>query len=290
MRADGLLLLDSWLVFSYTGQSHSATVQQFMKAIILSAGQGKRLLPLTATTPKCLLPVDGSRPALEIQLQTLAACGIQRATVMTGFGADKVEHFLAGRRLPQIAVTTRFNPFFAVSNNLATCWTAIPEMTEDFVLLNGDTLFEPAVLERLLLAPFAAIRLAIDRKPSYDEDDMKVSIRHERLLAAVGKTLSPAVVHGESIGLMTVRASGVSAFRAALEQAMRDPRGLQRWYLSVIDSLAASSLVEVASIEGLWWTETDTPDDLAEAQTHFSSQPARCSACETAAPVGEPSR
>ena len=288
MSADSLILLDSWLVFSYTGQTNSATVQQPMKAIILSAGQGKRLLPLTAATPKCLLPVDGSRPALEIQLRTLAACGIQRATVMVGFGADKVEHFLARCPLPEIEVTTRFNPFFALSNNLATCWTAIPEMTEDFVLLNGDTLFEPAVLERLLRAPFAAVSLAIDRKPSYDEDDMKVSIRHERTLAAVGKTLPPAVVHGESIGLMTFRASGVPAFRVALEKAMRDPTALQRWYLSVIDALAHSSLVEVTSIEGLWWAETDTPEDLAEVRAYFSSQQAALSAFATAAPVGEP--
>ena len=259
-----------------------------MKAIILSAGQGKRLLPLTETTPKCLLPVDGSRPALEIQLRTLAACGIQRATVMVGFGADKVEQFLDRCPLPEIEVTIRFNPFFAISNNLVTCWIAISEMTEDFVLLNGDTLFEPAVLERLLLAPFAAVSLAIDRKPSYDDDDMKVSIRHKRTLAAVGKTLSPAAVHGESIGLMTFRATGVHAFRVALETAMRDPIALQRWYLSVIDSMAKSSMVEVTSIEGLWWTETDTPEDLADVRAYFSSPQATRSAFETAAPVGDP--
>ena len=259
-----------------------------MKAIILSAGQGKRLLPLTEKTPNCLLPVDGSRPALEIQLRTLVACGIQRATVMTGFGVDKVEQFLARCPLPEIEVTCRFNPFFAVSNNLATCWMAIPEMTEDFILLNGDTLFEPAVLERLLLAPFAAVSLAIDRKPSYDADDMKVSIRRERTLAAVGKKLSPAVVHGESIGLMTFRATGVHAFRVALEKAMRDPTALQRWYLSVIDSMTHSSMVEVASIEGLWWAETDTPEDLADVRAYFSSQRATLAAFETAAPVGEP--
>ncbi len=259
-----------------------------MKAIILSAGQGKRLLPLTETTPKCLLPVDGGRPALEIQLRTLAACGIQHATVMVGFGADKVEQFLARCPLPEIEVTSRFNPFFAISNNLATCWTAIPEMTEDFILLNGDTLFEPAVLERLLLAPSAAVSLAIDRKPSYDDDDMKVSIRRERTLAAVGKNLSPAVVHGESIGLMTFRATGVRVFRVALEKAMRDPTALQRWYLSVIDSMANSSMVEVASIEGLWWAEIDTPEDLADVRAYFSSQRTTFAAFETAAPVGEP--
>ena len=259
-----------------------------MKAIILSAGQGKRLLPLTETTPKCLLPVDGERPALEIQLRGLAACGIQHATIMVGFGADKVEDFLSTCALPEISVTTRFNPFFEVSNNLATCWTAIPEMTENFILLNGDTLFEPTVLERLLLAPFAPVTLAINKKHAYDDDDMKVSIHRDRTLAAVGKTLPPAVVHGESIGLMTFRANGVPAFRDALEAAMRESEALQRWYLSVIDSMADSSMVEVASIEGLWWAETDTPEDLTQVQAHFAAQSARLTAFDTVSSVGEP--
>ena len=244
-----------------------------MKAIILSAGQGKRLLPLTETTPKCLLAVDGDRPALEVQLRVLAACGIRRATVMTGFGAATVEDFLAGCRLPDIDVTTRFNPFFAVSNNLATCWTALPEMTGDFVLLNGDTLFEPAVLDRLLRAPTAPITLAVNRKAAYDADDMKVTVHPDRRLAAVGKTLAPETVHGESIGLMTFRGRGVSAFRAALDSALRDQAALNRWYLSVIHDLAATLPVSVCFIEGLWWAETDTPADLAEVRAHFAHLP-----------------
>ena len=264
-----------------------------MKAIILSADQGKRLLPLTETTPKCLLSVDADRPALEIQLHALAECGIQQATIMVGFGAEKVESFLATCPVRGIDITIRYNPFFAVSNNLATCWTAIPEMHADFLLLNGDTLFEPAVLQRLLRAPSAPIVLAIDRKAVYDADDMKVSMRDERNLTAVGKTLPPAQVHGESIGLMRFRASGAEAFRTALETAMHEPASLQRWYLSVIDTLADSSLVEVASIEGLWWAEIDTPEDLAQVRAHFAPRQATLSSYETASldetpsPVGE---
>lgn len=264
-----------------------------MKAIILSAGQGKRLLPLTETTPKCLLSIDADKPALEIQLQALAECGIQHAAIMVGFGAEKVESFLATCPVRGIDITTRYNPFFAVSNNLATCWTAIPEMHGDFLLLNGDTLFEPSVLQRLLMAPSAPIVLAIDRKAEYDEDDMKVSVRDEHRLMAVGKRLPPSQVNGESIGLMRFRASGAEAFRTALETAMREPASLQRWYLSVIDALADSSRVEVASIEGLWWAEIDTPEDLAQVRAHFEPQQATLGSYEAeppdeaVSPIGE---
>lgn len=241
-----------------------------MKAVILSAGQGQRLLPLTADLPKCLLPVDTECTVLELQLRTLARCGIRRVTVVVGFGAEKVEHFLDTHPIEGLEIHTRYNPFFATSNNLATCWLAIPEMTEDFVLLNGDTLFEPEVLHRLLVSPKAPVTLAIDQKAEYDEDDMKVALNGGRRLKAVGKTLPAPTVNGESIGLMTFRGQGIAAFRAALDAAIRDPAALHRWYLSVINSMAGVGLVETASIQGLWWAEIDTPADLTKARAYFA--------------------
>ena len=151
-----------------------------MKAIILSAGQGKRLLPLTREEPKCLLPIDNQRLVLELQLGALEHCGIERATVMIGFGAARVEQFLARYLTRRLQIHTRYNPFFETSNNLATCWLAIPEMTEDFILLNGDTVFEPSVLQQLLTSPEAPVTLTIDQKDTaYDDDDMKVSLNEE---------------------------------------------------------------------------------------------------------------
>ncbi|MGH7961501.1 MAG: sugar phosphate nucleotidyltransferase [Candidatus Binatia bacterium] len=239
---------------------------------MLSAGQGRRLQPLTAERPKCLLSVDADRSVLELQLDALARCGIRQATIMVGFGAEKVEDFLATYPHNGLVVRTRYNPFFETSNNLATCWLAIPEMTEDFVLLNGDTLFETEVLRLLLASPEAPVTLAINQKAEYDEDDMKVMLDGGRRLKAVGKTLPAAKVHGESIGLMRFRGQGVSAFRAALDAAIRAPGALHRWYLSVLDSMASAGLVETASIKGHWWAEIDTPEDLALTRAYCARE------------------
>lgn len=241
------------------------------KAIILSAGQARRLLPLTESVPKCLLPIDDERTILELQLEALAECGLEQVIVMVGFGADQVEALLATRRPDGLDIQTRYNPFFEASNNLATCWLAGPEMTEDFVLLNGDTLFEAQVLERLLHAPSAPVTLAIDRKDEYDDDDMKVSLNGGRQLLAVGKTLAAEETDGESIGLMVFRDSGVDAFRTALNRAIRHKAALQRWYLSVIDTIAKSGLVETSCIAGLWWAEVDILDDLIQARSSFKA-------------------
>jgi choline kinase len=237
-----------------------------MRAIVLSAGQGKRLLPLTAELPKCLLRLDGERSLLEFQLATLARCGIKGVTVVAGFGAERVERFLAETAVPGLAVDLVYNPFYAVSDNLATCWVVREAMREDFLLLNGDTLFEPTVLRRLLGTPPAPITVTIDHKPGYDEDDMKVSLDDDGRLVAIGKALKPERVHGESIGLLLFRGRGVGLFRSAVEHAMRRPEALRSWYLSVIDGLAAEGEVATASIRGMWWREIDSPEDLEEAR------------------------
>ena len=151
-----------------------------MKAVVLSAGQGKRLLPLTEENPKCLLAVRGDEPILGWQLAALARAGIERAVVVIGFGAERVEAWLAANPVPGLACETLINPFYRSSDNLISCWLARGAMSDDFLLLNGDTIFEDAVLARVLDAPPAPIALAIDHKPTYDDDDMKVSLDSQR--------------------------------------------------------------------------------------------------------------
>jgi choline kinase len=241
-----------------------------VKAVVLSAGQGKRLLPLTLEQPKCLLRVRDDETILGWQLRGLARCGVERAVVVTGFGADRVEDELAARPVPGLAVETLYNPFYGMSDNLMTCWLARAAMHDDFLLRNGDTLFEDAVLARLLETPSAPVTVTIDRKARYDEDDMKVALDARGRLAAVDKALPPEMVSAESIGLLAFRGSGPKLFVDALERAVRDAAAMRRWYLSVVSQLARATAVETASIEGLWWREVDAPADLEAARRELS--------------------
>ena len=230
------------------------------KAIILSAGQGRRLSPLTDTRPKCLIDLSG-KSVLHWQLLHLKAAGLTEVVVVTGFGAEAVEEEIAQIALPDMTVRTLFNPFYGLTDNLATCWLAREEMRGAFLLLNGDTLFEPAIASRLLQAPASAVTVTVDRKTAYDADDMKVLTEGSRLLA-IGKTI-PAF-DAESIGFLRFSAEGAAAFVRTVEKIMRSPEGLKRWYLSVINEMAqAGDEVSVASIEGLGWAEMDFPEDVA---------------------------
>lgn len=238
-----------------------------MKAIILSAGRGSRLLPLTETRPKCLLPI-GTTTVLGRQLDTLEAGGISEAIVVTGFMVGLVEAEIA-RRTGPMQVTPFFNPFFQVADNLASCWMVRGHMDEDFVLINGDTLFEAALLGDVLASPAQPVQVTIDHKPSYDTDDMKVSLEGTRL-RAIGKNIAAADTHAESIGFLRFMGEGTAMFRAKLEQMMRTQEGVSAWFLEAIDALAdTTGQVGTLSIQGRRWNELDTVADYEALDRNF---------------------
>jgi choline kinase len=145
------------------------------------------------------------------------------------------------------------------------------EFTGSVLTLNGDTLIEPGIVERLVSAPPADITVTIDRKSSYDEDDMKVVTQDDRLLA-IGKKLDMAGVTGESIGFLRYSARGAAAFVAEIERTMRTLEGTRLWYLSAIHRLAgAGTNIRTVSIEGLDWAELDFPADLEECRAIAAS-------------------
>ena len=138
-------------------------------------------------------------------------------------------------------------------------------MNEDFVLLNGDTLFEAPIMQRLLEAPAHPVTLVTDHKPNYDDDDMKVSLDGGRLVK-IGKDLAAETVNGESIGMLLFRGEGPALFRAAIEETLRDQSARKKWYLSVIDEMAQSMPVWTCSVDGFQWCEVDYPADLEQAE------------------------
>lgn len=234
-------------------------------AIILSAGQGKRLLPYTETMPKCLLPLNG-RSVLEWQLSALAANGFRKATVVTGFRSEMVEAQLRVRPDDGLVTEVLFNPFFEVADNLGSCYMARSVMLDGpFAIINGDTLFPSSLLARARAQANGEITVTIDRKERYDEDDMKVSCSGARL-QAIGKRLGADIANAESIGMLFFSGEGGRIFADAVMAALRQPAGLKQWYLSVIDRLASLGReIRVADIAGETWCEIDFPCDLVTA-------------------------
>ncbi len=244
-----------------------------MKAIILSAGRGSRLLPLTDDRPKCLLPA-GARTVLGTQIDTLNQAGVKDFVVVTGFLPHLVEAEIAHLNEDifggEARIRTLYNPFYKIADNLASCWMARGEMTEDFIVLNGDTLFELEIAKRVLAGPdHNAIQVTVDIKDDYDSDDMKVSLEGERL-TAIGKTLLSTESDAESIGMLRFVGLGRTLFTDQLEMMMRTPEGVESWYLKAIHALAKDgAVINTCSIKGMKWAELDTPEDFENVTMLF---------------------
>lgn len=234
-----------------------------MKAIILSAGQGSRLGHLTDDQPKCLIEFGG-RSLLDRQLDTLAANGVDDVVVVTGFRDFKVDATIARRHCGP-RVRTVFNPFFHVSDNLGSLYMVCDELVGDCLVWNGDTLVSNALMARVLANHGQDICVTIDRKPDYDDDDMKVIVDDDGRLRAIGKRISEGV-NAESIGLLAFRKGGAERFAEAIDRAMRTREGTTVWFLRVIHHLAQDSVVGTLDIKGEQWGEVDYPEDIAPAE------------------------
>ncbi|HET7708150.1 MAG TPA: phosphocholine cytidylyltransferase family protein [Sphingomicrobium sp.] len=233
-----------------------------MKAIILSAGQGSRLGHLVDHGPKCLIDFNG-RSLLDRQLDTLVASGVNEAVVVTGFRDDTIEAAIAARSGGP-NVRTVFNPFYKVADNLGSLFIARHELEGDCLVWNGDTLVSQALMARVLGNDRDGICVTIDRKESYDADDMKV-VEEGGRLKEIGKRIKSGV-NAESIGLLAFRGGGAEQFRQAIERAMRTSEGTTIWYLRVIHQIAQQADVWAFDISGEEWGEVDFPEDVETAR------------------------
>ena len=247
-----------------------------MKIVILGAGQGKRLLPLTVDVPKALLDIHG-RSLIARQIDAFLECGLREFVVVTGFGAEVMETALEALAAKLgVEIRTVFNPFYAVADNLASCWMARAEMDGDFVQVNGDTLFRADLVRKLLKTADGDATAAINRKARYDGDDMKVMLDGDRL-TEIGKTLPLEAVDAEAIGLYVFRGKGPGLYRQVLERAMREPAGLKQWFPAAVGQLAKLTEVKAADVSAYEWSEVDFPVDLQAARAMAAAwdQPVR---------------
>lgn len=228
-----------------------------MKAIILAAGLGSRLLPLTADRPKCLVPVGG-RTILEHQLVALDGAGVSDVTVVGGYRFERLAAFVeslpAGLR-PELI----FNPFYGVSSSIGSVWAARHLLGQRFLLLNGDTIHAARPFADAIRRLPDGLSLMIEPAPRPAADDMRVRAGFGRVLA-VGKGLRPA--RHRSAGIVACTDPSGGGYAAALERTISAPGGDQRFHHDVIDLLARQLRVSAVALDPGCFHEIDSPADI----------------------------
>lgn len=239
-------------------------------ALILAAGLGSRLRPLTDTTPKCLLDVGG-KTILARQLERVAAAGIRRAVVVTGYLGDLVEAHLRGAA-QSLEVVTAPNPDYATTGNCMSVLAARGAVaTGGVVICDGDVVLTGDALSRLVADPSASA-LLLDRETPLGGEEMKALVDGAGGVRRLAKELDPAACAGESIGIQKVSGPALPIFWATLE-AMRSAGDTQGYYEDAFQRMIAAGVsFRTVPIGHHEWTEIDDLADLEDARARFGGR------------------
>ncbi|MBU3077416.1 NTP transferase domain-containing protein [Sphingomonas quercus] len=232
-----------------------------LHAVLLCAGLGSRLLPLTADRPKCLIEVGG-RTILDHQVSALRAAGIEAITVVGGYRIDRLEAYLGERWNAAERPELVFNPFYAISSSIGSVWAARGRLSGPFCLLNGDTIYDPALIADGLSRLAEGLNLFVEPVAAPALDDMLVRVEEDRVLA-VAKDLPATMARHRSLGFIAANAADGAGYLPMLERVLREVEGAQSFHHAVVDRLARDRVVHAVPFAGGLWNEIDRPEDMA---------------------------
>ena len=231
-----------------------------MKAIIMAAGIGSRLKKQLGSQPKCCTQF-GEELLIERMLRILAEKGIKDVALVLGYQSEVVIGRLRGK------TTARFyiNPFFNVTNSIASLWFAREELDgqDDIVMLNGDLFFEPGLLDVVLGATDDVVMFADPRR--VQEADYRFGYDHG-LLRRYGKNLKPDESTGEYIGIAKLRRAFIGTFRAGLEVLVAAQQHTLWWEDVLYNLCATLRPIHIVEVSEAFWAEVDYIEDYERIQ------------------------
>jgi choline kinase len=232
-----------------------------MKGLVLAAGPGRRLQPLTAGLPKTLLPLADGQTILDLALSNLRSVGIKEVVVVAGFAAERVEEQLpALERRHGMQLELIVNDRAEEWNNAYSLWLARHAFEDGALLVNGDTAHPVAVEERLLAAQRADVLLAVDDEKRLGSEEMKIVLSEDGKLRRISKGVDPATAVGEYIGVALIQPTAARPLADALEATWR--RDPSVYYEDGFQEFADRG-GQVGSVE---WVEVDDQADLERAR------------------------
>ncbi len=231
-----------------------------MKAVILAAGTGNRLIHLTRELPKALVEVHG-KPLINYAIDFAGKLDCRETLVVGGFYFEKLKKHLGGEKRP---ITLLENPDY-LKGNIFTLLKALPGLDEDFLLMNVDHIYPHALARRInaAKADLTAVTAFVDFDRPLCEDDMKVLTADPQTIARISKSLSE--FDGGYIGMTYVPRAKLDIYKqVALRTARENDGAVVEHILQAL--IREGEPVRIFSATGIRWLEVDNLQDLKNAR------------------------
>ncbi|HIG53472.1 MAG TPA: phosphocholine cytidylyltransferase family protein [Candidatus Handelsmanbacteria bacterium] len=235
-----------------------------MKAIIMAAGVGSRIQGVVHNKPKCLIETNGQSLISRI-VEMLQHKGIHDITVITGYKSELIREEMGSN------VRYFHNPFYRVTNSIASLWLAKDLLADDdLILMNADLYFEEGVLDIAIAQDETAVMLSDSTR--IDDADFRFGV-DGRCIRKTGNKLTNAETDCEYVGIVRISKNFINAFKNRLEK-MVSSRDMNNWWEGVLYSFIEERMdIFHQDVEGIFWTEVDTPADYKRLTDRTSPLP-----------------
>lgn len=234
-----------------------------MIGVILAAGMAKRLRPLTDERPKCLLKV-GQRTLLQRTVDAVVGAGIDELVVVTGYRNNMIVDFLKAN-YPALNVHFIDNPDYAHNNNIFSLWLTRPYTEgKDFLLLDSDILFDPAIILTIVRQEGSALAL---NRHELGEEEIKVIVDSEGYVKEISKICSIQEALGESVGIEKMTAEYSKALFHELQHMIVDEGFIDVFYEKAFERLIPEGhTFKIVDTTNFFSIELDTVEDFENAK------------------------
>lgn len=224
----------------------------------------KRLRPLTDARPKCLLTV-GSRTLLQRTFDAMIAAGISEFVVVTGYRGEMIRDFLLNTYPSSLTFHFLHNADYEHNNNIYSLWmTRELVRGREFLLLDSDILFDPAIIQRMLQEPGTALAL---NRHELGEEEIKVIVDSNNQVVEISKVCSPSEAIGESVGIEKMEADYSVALFAELDRMIEGEGLIDIFYERAFERLIPQGhSFHIVDTTDYFSIELDTVDDFNSAR------------------------
>ncbi len=232
-----------------------------MTYIVLVAGKGSRLHPLTLETPKSLYKLDKNTTILQRMIRIIKQCDKEaRLVIVGGFLFEDIKQELADISDVEFV----FNPFYAVTNSIASLWFAREYLEEEVVIINGDIVMEKELVNEVVCKPASKPVVLVDSSVK-NNGDYNVQVLQNEVLV-MSKNLEE--YYGEYAGVTKLNNAASNLLSKKIERMVS--KGMyDQWYENALVQMIFDDDFKLyfEDISQYKWTEVDCVSDMLLAKT-----------------------